>query len=79
MTVEHSPPSRGSNKMQEVGRNHVAWRRSSACVNNECVEVAFVADGDVLIRQSRIPHKVIRFDVSEWDAFLQGVHAGEFD
>lgn len=43
-----------------------------------CVEVAHNAGG-VLVRDSKDPHHTLQFTVAEWDAFLKGAKAGEFD
>lgn len=56
------------------------WRRSSYCDTSACVDVAFV-DGEhsgVLIRNSRIA-PAISATREEWEAFVAGVKAGEFD
>jgi hypothetical protein len=58
------------------------WRKSSFSGTNEngCVEVAFLADGGVAVRDTKdrslAPHV---YTAAEWDAFLAGVRAGEFD
>ena len=59
------------------------WRKSSFSGSNgedDCVEVAFLPDGEVAVRdtkaRSRAPH-VHR--AAAWGAFLAGVRAGEFD
>jgi hypothetical protein len=62
----------------------VAWRKSSFSQGNgggdACVEVAFLPDGGVAVRDTKdrtlSPH---RYPAREWDAFLAGVRAGEFD
>ncbi|QYC45238.1 hypothetical protein Nocox_38440 [Nonomuraea coxensis DSM 45129] len=63
------------NKSQSTG-----WFKATFSDNGGgCVEVAFHADL-VLVRDSKDPHgPVLRFTVPEWDAFLCGVYAGEFD
>lgn len=58
-----------------------AWRRSSYCTGaaTTCVEVA-VGDGIVAVRDSKVvPGPVLRFTVEEWEAFVHGVRAGEFE
>lgn len=66
-----------------------AWRRSSFCSAGECVEVsceqgactevAFVG-AEILVRDSKDPDgPVLRFTADEWEAFVLGVAAGEFD
>ena len=59
------------------------WRKSSFSGSNgedDCVEVAFLPDGEVAVRdtkaRSRLPHL---HSAAEWDSFLAGVRAGEFD
>jgi hypothetical protein len=56
------------------------WRKSSYDANNGCVEVAFVDDGGVAIRDSKNRSgSLLFFQSHEWMAFLRGVRAGEFD
>ncbi|MGH3613607.1 MAG: DUF397 domain-containing protein [Pseudonocardia sp.] len=58
------------------------WWTSSFSGSNgsSCVEVAFLPDGGVAVRDTKdrslSPH---RYTAAEWDAFLAGVRAGEFD
>jgi hypothetical protein len=58
------------------------WRKSSFSQSNgedDCVEVAFLPDGEVAVRdtkaRSRTPHI---HSAAAWAAFLSGVRAGEF-
>ena len=56
-----------------------AWRKSSRCGSTTCVEVAKVAD-KYLIRDSKNPDAAaLAFTPQEWDAFVQGVTAGDFE
>lgn len=58
-----------------------AWFRSTRCgAESSCVEVAFLADGHVGIRDSKLPEDSphLAVDPSAWRAFLRGVKAGEF-
>jgi hypothetical protein len=50
----------------------------SACEGGSCVEVA--SADIVLVRDSKDPEgPVLTFTRAEWEAFIQGVKAGEFD
>ena len=56
-----------------------AWRTSTLCDLNGCVEVALV-DGKVAVRDAKDKASpVLLFTASEWEAFTGGVRAGEFD
>jgi Domain of unknown function (DUF397) len=62
-----------------VDLSTASWRKSSHSGNNGCVEVAFV-QGRVAVRDSKDrTGPVLVFDRHEWDAFLRGVRASEFD
>lgn len=58
------------------------WNRSSHCgtdhVTEQCVEVAFLEGGEVLLRSSTNPLSTITVTAAEWDAFEAGVAAGDF-
>jgi Domain of unknown function (DUF397) len=67
--------------MNEFDMPVAAFRKStfSGAGNPACVEVGFVT-AEVLLRDSK--HQdgpVLRFNTDEWNAFLAGVKAGEFD
>lgn len=54
------------------------WQRSTKCASGQCIEVAKVA-GQYLIRDSKRPQaEPLSFTEDEWNAFVQGVAAGEF-
>lgn len=59
------------------------WRKSSKSgpYSDNCVEVAVDSTtGERAVRNSRRPDAgTAVFDAAEWDAFLRGVKAGEFD
>lgn len=56
------------------------WRKSTYSENNGCVDVAFVDDGGVAIRDSKNRQgPILQFASVEWEAFVGGVHCGEFD
>ena len=55
------------------------WVRSSFCGGNgSCVEVAAVPSR-VVIRTTRFTQMHLGFTREEWETFVQGVKAGEFD
>ncbi|MCE0535857.1 DUF397 domain-containing protein [Kineosporia rhizophila] len=43
------------------------------------MEVAFLANGDVALRESDEPGAVVITSAAKWDAFLAGVRDNEFD
>lgn len=67
--------------MNKLDKPTAEFRKStfSGADNPACVEVGFVT-AEVLLRDSK--HQdgpVLRFTTDEWDAFLAGVKAGQFD
>lgn len=60
--------------------SEVRFAKSSFSGSDGCVEVAFPASGGIRVRDSKDPGgPVLSFNEAEWLAFLQGVHAGEFE
>jgi hypothetical protein len=57
------------------------WRKSTySNPNGECIEVAELADGQVVMRNSRTPSEgTLVFTRGEILAFLRGAKDGEFD
>jgi hypothetical protein len=56
------------------------WFKSKASGANGCVEVAHLPDGGVALRDTKDRGKPAHvYTGDEWDAFLVGVKAGEFD
>lgn len=57
------------------------WKKSTRCDNSgpNCVEVANIAGDLVQVRNSQRPEVVTSFDRGEWQAFIAGAKAGEFD
>ena len=59
----------------------ITWIKSSYSgpTGGNCVEVAFLAEGEVAMRNSRHPDgPALVFTKSEWEAFLGGARDGEF-
>ena len=62
-----------------VDLSRAAWRKSTYSASNGCVEVAFV-DGQVGVRDSKDREgPALVFTASEWEAFIGGARAGEFE
>ncbi len=68
-------------ELSSSGAPDLVWIKSSlSFANGNCVEAARLKDGDVGVRDSKDPHRVIlRFTADEWTAFVGGVRNGEFD
>jgi hypothetical protein len=67
--------------MAERVLDGLSWIKSSLSFSNSnCVEVAALPGGGVAVRSSKNPAgAVLRFTPGEWDAFVGGAKAGEFD
>ncbi|MEU9887061.1 DUF397 domain-containing protein [Sphaerisporangium sp. NPDC051011] len=67
--------------MTEPDISRAVWRKSSLSGSeNNCVEVAFLNDDTVAVRNSKRPEAgVTMFSPNEWQAFIGGVKQGEFD
>lgn len=65
--------------MDAVEQSSLVWHKRP-CTNGECVEVAFRSQR-VFLRNSVLAPMgpVLEFSHSEWNAFLAGVMAHEFD
>jgi len=55
------------------------WQRATGCDNSggSCVEVAYLGEHGVRVRDRR--GVVVEYDRTEWETFVAGVKAGEFD
>jgi hypothetical protein len=64
-----------------AGHASAKWmkRSHSGPTGGNCVEIAFLPDGDVAMRNSRYPNgPALLFTSAEWTAFLGGARDGEF-
>jgi hypothetical protein len=62
--------------------SRAAWHKSTFSNGNggDCVEHARLPDGSCAVRHSKHPNgPSLTFTATEWDAFIAGVKAGEFD
>lgn len=64
--------------MSAVDGSSVAWRKSSACLPSDCVEVAST-HGHVLIRDSadKAGGHVLMFCSGRWSAFIRDLAGGQ--
>jgi hypothetical protein len=68
----------GTDARTLTGATWIKSRRSGPTGGN-CVEVAFLPDGEIAMRNSRHPDgPALVFTRAEWDAFLGGAQDGEF-
>jgi hypothetical protein len=68
----------GTDARTLTGATWIKSRRSGPTGGN-CVEVAFLSDGEIAMRNSRHPDgPALVFTRAEWDAFLGGAQDGEF-
>ena len=63
--------------MTEAVDRGLPWRRSQACADDKCVEVA--GQGEHIYLRGAPADGVLRFTRAEWEAFLAGAKAGDFD
>lgn len=67
---------------ETFNRKKVVWKKSvrSNGGGGNCVEVAQLQDGGRAVRDSKDPEgPVLFFAPAEWNAFVGGAKAGEFD
>jgi hypothetical protein len=55
----------------------MGWTRAKGCESNTCVEVARL-DDKFLVKDSKT-HLFLVFGLEEWNAFVAGIRAGDFD
>lgn len=57
-----------------------AWRKSRFCDGGGCVEMRWMGPNEVALRNSGNPDgPVLVFTKQEWDAFVAGIRAGDFE
>ena len=60
-----------------MSQTAAGWHRSSFCSSGACAEIK--DDGDtVVLRNSTRPEFTVELTRAEWEAFKQGIVAGEF-
>lgn len=60
--------------------DRIVWQKSTYSGMNGCLEVAFIDEGRVAIRDSKSKQgPVLVFSLTEWRSFLRGVVDGEFN
>jgi predicted secreted Zn-dependent protease len=65
--------------MTDGQRSEPVWHKGRPCEGGACVEVAAVGDA-VMVRSSANPESMpVTLSRDEWQEFLAGVKAGEFD
>lgn len=70
------------NGMAATALTEAVWVKSSHSgpTGGNCVEVAFLAGGEIAMRNSRHPGgPALIFTRAEWDAFVGGARDGEFE
>ena len=67
--------------MRSVDNSSDDWIKSSLSAHNgNCVEVAGLAGDTIRVRDSKNRGGgILNFTIAEWDAFIGGVHNGEFN
>jgi hypothetical protein len=70
---------REKNELYALDISDVEWLSSPDGPQDEKVEIAYLPDGAVAMRNSADPGTVLRFTAAEWEAFVLGARDGEFD
>lgn len=67
--------------MSSTDLSGAAWFKSShSGSQGDCVEVAWLAEGAVVVRDSKNPSgPALIFGPAHWDLFVRGIMAGAFD
>ena len=66
---------------RRASESYSAWIKSTLSTHNgNCVEITGLTGDTIRVRDSKHPRgAVLNFTPAEWDAFIGGVHNGEFD
>jgi hypothetical protein len=63
-----------------ISLDHVTWAAADGTDPDNRFEMAQLADGAVALRHASDPHgTVLRYTAAEWQAFLDGAAANEFE
>ncbi|ASQ97296.1 DUF397 domain-containing protein [Streptomyces melanosporofaciens] len=57
----------------------VEWLSTPGSTSEDRVEIAYLPNGAVAMRNSTDPATVLRYTEAEWRAFVLGARDGEFD
>ncbi|EXU63807.1 MULTISPECIES: DUF397 domain-containing protein [Streptomyces] len=57
----------------------VEWLSAPGSSSEDRVEIAYLPNGAVAMRNSTDPETVLRYTEAEWRAFVLGARDGEFD
>ncbi|MFC9224341.1 DUF397 domain-containing protein [Streptomyces hygroscopicus] len=57
----------------------VEWLSAPGSTSEDRVEIAYLPNGAVAMRNSADPGTVLRYTEAEWRAFVLGARDGEFD
>lgn len=71
--METSPAGRPDTQPAGSGTDWI-----TACESAHCIKVKFLESGSVLIGSTKEPGDLL-FTRDEWDAFVEGAKAGDFD
>lgn len=64
----------------QIDFSKAQWAKAAASGDSNCVEVAFVEEGYVAVRDTKDRDGGTQvYTRDEWAAFLEGVRQGEFD
>lgn len=62
------------------GHENLTWHTALSCESGACVQVAAADRDAILIGSTRQPGgPLLEYTAAEWNAFVNGVKAGDFD